>query len=36
VVIAEWADRFPELLPDGTTWLEFGITPDGKRIVAAD
>jgi tRNA threonylcarbamoyladenosine biosynthesis protein TsaE len=31
VVIAEWADKFPELLPECTTWLQFTITPDGTR-----
>jgi len=32
VVIAEWADRFPALLPDHTTWLQ--LEADGKsRII---
>lgn len=31
IVIAEWADKFPELLPEWTTWLKFSITPDGGR-----
>lgn len=34
IVIAEWADKFPELLPEGTIWLEFSITADGAREVA--
>ena len=34
IVIAEWADKFPELLPPGTVWLEFTITGDGAREVA--
>jgi tRNA threonylcarbamoyladenosine biosynthesis protein TsaE len=34
IVIAEWADKFPELLPVGTVWLEFSITDDGAREVA--
>ncbi len=34
IVIAEWADRFPDLLPPGTRWLEFSIAPDGARTVA--
>lgn len=34
VVIAEWADRFPELLPPGTKWLEISIAADGTRAVA--
>lgn len=33
VVIAEWADRFPELLPAGTIWLEFAVEPDGSRSI---
>lgn len=33
VVIAEWADRFPELLPPGTKRLEFSIAADGSRTV---
>ena len=33
VVIAEWGDKFPELLPPGTTWLHFTIEPDGSRSV---
>jgi tRNA threonylcarbamoyladenosine biosynthesis protein TsaE len=33
VVIAEWGDRFPELLPDTTTWLDFTVEMDGSRTV---
>ncbi len=33
IVIAEWADRFPELLPAETIWLEFAVLPDGARTV---
>ena len=33
IVIAEWADKFPELLPETTVWLEFTITEDGARVV---
>ncbi len=33
VVIVEWADRFPELLPDNTRWYHFDILPDGARQV---
>lgn len=35
IVIAEWADRFPELLPEHTRWLEFSIGENGGRIVTA-
>ena len=33
VVIAEWADKFPELLPPNTTWHFFSIEADGARTV---
>ena len=33
VVIAEWGDKFPELLPPAATWLVFSIEADGSRIV---
>ena len=33
VVIAEWADRFPQVFPPGTRWLRFEIDADGTRRV---
>lgn len=33
VIVAEWADKFPELLPAGTTWLVFSIESDGSRTI---
>jgi tRNA threonylcarbamoyladenosine biosynthesis protein TsaE len=33
VVIAEWGDKFGELLPAGTRWLVFSIGEDGSRRV---
>jgi tRNA threonylcarbamoyladenosine biosynthesis protein TsaE len=33
VVIVEWADRFPELLPASTRWFVFETLPDGSRRV---
>lgn len=33
VVVAEWADRFAELLPGETRWLDFEILDDGSRRV---
>ena len=33
VVVAEWADKFPELFPAETVWLRFSIDPDGARRV---
>lgn len=34
VVVAEWADRFPNLLPAGTRWLRFEIVENGARRVS--
>jgi tRNA threonylcarbamoyladenosine biosynthesis protein TsaE len=34
VVIAEWGDKFPDLLPLGTRWLEFIVETDGSRSVS--
>lgn len=33
VVVAEWADRFPELMPAGTRWFWFELVPGGGRTV---
>lgn len=33
MVIAEWADKFPELLPPETLWLHFTVEPDGSRTL---
>jgi tRNA threonylcarbamoyladenosine biosynthesis protein TsaE len=33
VVIAEWAGKFPELLPADSIWLEFRVLSDGIRDV---
>lgn len=33
VIIAEWGDKFPEILPPDTIWLHFTIEPDGSRTV---
>ncbi len=33
IIIAEWADRFPELLPPETLWLNFTVESDGSRSV---
>lgn len=32
VVVAEWADRFAELLPESARWLHFEVIPDGRRV----
>ena len=36
VVIAEWADKFSEILPRETTWLRFTVESDGSRTVRQD
>ncbi len=33
VIVAEWADKFPELLPASTIRLQFTVDPDGGRTV---
>jgi tRNA threonylcarbamoyladenosine biosynthesis protein TsaE len=33
VIVAEWANKFPELLPASTIWLEFTVNPDESRTV---
>jgi len=33
ILIVEWADLFPELLPPETRWLRFEVLPDGGRRV---
>lgn len=33
VVIVEWADLFPELLPENTRWFYFEILSDDSRVV---
>jgi len=33
VVVAEWADKFPSLMPPETRWFYFSIEADGSRVV---
>ena len=33
VIVAEWGDKFPEVMPAETRWLVFSIGPDGSRTV---
>lgn len=33
VVVAEWADRFPELFPPHTQWLEITVARDETRML---
>jgi len=34
LVVVEWADKFPELLPQDAIWLRFTVEPDAARSVA--
>lgn len=34
VVVAEWADKFPEIMPASTRWLEFSIGENEVRRVS--
>jgi tRNA threonylcarbamoyladenosine biosynthesis protein TsaE len=34
VIVAEWADKFPSLMPPETQWYYFTIGADGVRIVS--
>lgn len=34
VAVIEWADRFPELLPGRTRWLDFAIGSESERIIS--
>ena len=36
VIVAEWGDKFPELLPPGTVRLVFAIEEDGCRVVSLE
>ena len=35
LVVVEWADRFPALLPPGTRWFHFEIVAGDERRIAA-
>ena len=32
VVLVEWADKFPELMPDQAQWWQFAIAGEGRRV----
>lgn len=36
VVLAEWGDKFPELMPPDTRWLHFSIAPDQGRTLRCE
>ncbi len=33
IVICEWADLFPDLMPENTTWLQISHLPHNSRMV---
>lgn len=33
VILAEWGDKFPELMPPGTRWLHFSVEAEGDRTL---
>lgn len=33
VIVVEWADKFPGLMPENTVWLEIEALPGGGRVV---
>ena len=32
LVVAEWADLFPDLFPEGTLWLEISAKEEGREL----
>ena len=34
VIVTEWADKFPELLPSSAHWLRFSVEPDQSRSIS--
>ena len=36
IVLVEWAEKFPGMLPPSTIRLHFAITPDGARLVTVN
>lgn len=33
IILCEWADLFPEIIPSGATWLEITHQADGSRLL---
>jgi len=33
VLLVEWADKFPDVLPDGTRWFDLTIADDASHVV---
>jgi tRNA threonylcarbamoyladenosine biosynthesis protein TsaE len=34
ITVIEWADRFPELMPERTRWIDFSIGRGGERTIS--
>jgi tRNA threonylcarbamoyladenosine biosynthesis protein TsaE len=34
VTVIEWADRFPEVLPERTRWLHFEVLDESRRLIS--
>jgi len=35
ILVIEWADQFPELMPEGTHWIRIGHETEGRSLVYA-
>lgn len=35
VIVAEWANKFPDWMPENTLWLQFSVTSPTERIIRA-
>ena len=35
ILVIEWADRFPELMPEGTHWIKVDHTATGRKLTYA-
>ena len=33
ICVIEWADKFPEIIPNSATWFQFSIENNGSRII---
>jgi len=33
ILLIEWADKFPEALPESAIWYQFQVNPDGSRTL---
>ena len=33
ILLVEWADKFPDVLPDSTRWFDLTVEDDGNHVV---